>query len=94
MINPQRDIVRIEAALAARHLRCVLVAVTSIHSAYVSGGYQLVKKTGAACAHDDGDFTCQPGPQRRRAHRWVDDRPGRRAPQAHRPPSAVGGLRR
>jgi len=47
VIDPQRDIDRIEAVLADNSLRCVLVAETHIHNDYVSGGLELARRTGA-----------------------------------------------
>jgi glyoxylase-like metal-dependent hydrolase (beta-lactamase superfamily II) len=47
VIDPQRDIDRIEAALAERGLRCVVVAETHIHNDYVSGGLELARRRGA-----------------------------------------------
>jgi glyoxylase-like metal-dependent hydrolase (beta-lactamase superfamily II) len=63
VIDPQRDIDRIEAALDRLGVRCVLVLETHIHNDYVSGGYQLAKKTGAdyaVSAHDQVDFDRSP----------------------------------
>lgn len=59
VIDPQRDIDRIEAVLAERGLRCALVAETHIHNDYVSGGLELARRTGATyvvAAVDDVDF--------------------------------------
>jgi glyoxylase-like metal-dependent hydrolase (beta-lactamase superfamily II)/rhodanese-related sulfurtransferase len=59
VVDPQRDIDRMEAALARLGVRCVLVVETHIHNDYVSGGYQLAKDTGAdyaVSAHDEVDF--------------------------------------
>jgi hydroxyacylglutathione hydrolase len=47
VVDPQRDIDRIEALLAERKLRCVMVAETHIHNDYVSGGLELARRTGA-----------------------------------------------
>src|SRR5579863_9061969 len=47
VIDPQRDLDRIEDVLAERGLRCVLVAETHIHNDYVSGGFELARRTGA-----------------------------------------------
>jgi hydroxyacylglutathione hydrolase len=47
VIDPQRDIDRVEAVLAQHNLRCVLVAETHIHNDYVSGGLELARRTGA-----------------------------------------------
>lgn len=47
VIDPQRDLDRIEAILFNRGLRCGLVAETHIHNDYVSGGFELARRTGA-----------------------------------------------
>ncbi len=47
VVDPQRDLDRIEAVLAKQGLRCVLVAETHIHNDYVSGGLELARRTGA-----------------------------------------------
>jgi hydroxyacylglutathione hydrolase len=47
VIDPQRDIDRVEKVLAERGLRCVLVAETHMHNDYVSGGLELVRRSGA-----------------------------------------------
>lgn len=48
VIDPQRDIDRIEAVLAAKDLACELVLETHVHNDYVSGGLELSRRTGAA----------------------------------------------
>ena len=63
VIDPQRDIDRVEAVLGQLNVRCVLVLETHIHNDYVSGGYQLAKATGAdyaVSAHDAVDFDRNP----------------------------------
>lgn len=63
VIDPQRDIDRIEAVLARLNVRCVLVLETHVHNDYVSGGYQLAKVTGAdyaVSAQDEVDFDRHP----------------------------------
>jgi glyoxylase-like metal-dependent hydrolase (beta-lactamase superfamily II)/rhodanese-related sulfurtransferase len=63
VIDPQRDIDRIQAALDRLGVRCVLVLETHIHNDYVSGGYQVAKNTGAdyaVSAHDEVDFDRRP----------------------------------
>jgi glyoxylase-like metal-dependent hydrolase (beta-lactamase superfamily II)/rhodanese-related sulfurtransferase len=46
VIDPQRDIDRIEHVLAAKGLDCVLVLETHLHNDYVSGGLELARRTG------------------------------------------------
>lgn len=50
VIDPQRDLDRIEAVLAAEGWDCVLVLETHLHNDYVTGGLELAKRTGAAYA--------------------------------------------
>jgi hydroxyacylglutathione hydrolase len=47
VVDPQRDIDRIEDALAARGLATSMVLETHVHNDYVTGGYQLAARTGA-----------------------------------------------
>ncbi|MBW0109377.1 MBL fold metallo-hydrolase [Pseudonocardia sp. KRD-182] len=47
VVDPQRDIDRIEALLAERGLTLALVVETHIHNDYVTGGHQLAARTGA-----------------------------------------------
>ncbi|MBN9101194.1 MAG: MBL fold metallo-hydrolase [Pseudonocardia sp.] len=47
VVDPQRDIDRIEALLAERGLTLEMVVETHIHNDYVTGGYQLAARTGA-----------------------------------------------
>ncbi len=47
VIDPQRDIDRVEALLARQHLRCAFVAETHVHNDYVSGGLELARRRGA-----------------------------------------------
>ena len=48
VIDPQRDVDRIEAILADKGLTCAAVLETHIHNDYVTGGYVLAQRTGAA----------------------------------------------
>ncbi len=48
VIDPQRDIDRIEALLAERDLRLTHVFETHVHNDYVTGGLELARRTGAA----------------------------------------------
>ncbi len=47
VIDPQRDIDRIEAILSDRDVRCAMVLETHVHNDYVTGGYLLARQTGA-----------------------------------------------
>lgn len=63
VIDPQRDIDRVEAILADRGLRLAAVAETHIHNDYVSGGLALAARTGAdylVSADDDVAFERRP----------------------------------
>ncbi len=46
VIDPQRDLDRVEELLAARGLTVGLVAETHIHNDYVTGGYELARRAG------------------------------------------------
>ncbi len=47
VVDPQRDIDRIEQLLAEHQLTCAMVVETHIHNDYVTGGYQLAQRSGA-----------------------------------------------
>ncbi|MGH3942552.1 MAG: MBL fold metallo-hydrolase [Pseudonocardiaceae bacterium] len=47
VIDPQRDLDRIEAVLADQELTCLVVLETHVHNDYVTGGYELARRTGA-----------------------------------------------
>lgn len=44
VIDPQRDLDRVEAVLAARGVTLVAVAETHLHNDYVSGGLELARR--------------------------------------------------
>ena len=48
MVDPQRDIDRVEALLGERGLRLTHVFETHVHNDYVTGGLELARRTGAA----------------------------------------------
>jgi glyoxylase-like metal-dependent hydrolase (beta-lactamase superfamily II)/rhodanese-related sulfurtransferase len=63
VVDPQRDIDRVEKLLSDLDLRCGLVAETHIHNDYVSGGLELARRSGApylVSAADDVAFGRQP----------------------------------
>ncbi|MDQ3466135.1 MAG: MBL fold metallo-hydrolase [Actinomycetota bacterium] len=62
VVDPQRDLDRFEKVLADRGLTCALVLETHIHNDYVTGGYELSRRTGATyavAAADDVSFDRQ-----------------------------------
>lgn len=59
VIDPQRDIDRIESLLAKRHLHLAHVFETHVHNDYVTGGLELARRTGATyvlAADDKVDY--------------------------------------
>ena len=46
VVDPQRDIDRVEKALADQGVRCAMVLETHIHNDYVTGGYELAQRSG------------------------------------------------
>lgn len=55
VIDPQRDIDRVENLLSDRGLRLALVVETHIHNDYVTGGYTLAERHGARYAVNAAD---------------------------------------
>lgn len=47
VVDPQRDIDRVQSVLSTRGLRCLAVLETHMHNDYVSGGLELARQTGA-----------------------------------------------
>ncbi len=63
VIDPQRDIDRVQKVLTDLGLRLAAVAETHIHNDYVTGGLELAAQTGAdylVCADDDVTFERRP----------------------------------
>ncbi len=59
VIDPQRDIDRVQSVLADLGLSVAAVAETHVHNDYVTGGLELARQTGAdylVCADDDVAF--------------------------------------
>lgn len=54
-IDPQRDIDRVLAELDARGLTLAVVVETHLHNDYVTGGFELASRTGAAYVLPGGD---------------------------------------
>lgn len=66
VVDPQRDIDRVECVLADLGLKCALVVETHVHNDYVSGGSELAARAGATYAlATDGGVAVQ--------HRSVSD---------------------
>jgi glyoxylase-like metal-dependent hydrolase (beta-lactamase superfamily II)/rhodanese-related sulfurtransferase len=55
VVDPQRDIDRVERYLADAGVTASLVLETHIHNDYVTGGYQLARRTGARYAVNAAD---------------------------------------
>ncbi|MBC9006869.1 rhodanese-like domain-containing protein [Micromonospora aurantiaca (nom. illeg.)] len=55
VIDPQRDLDRLQAVLDEHGLRCAMVLETHIHNDYVSGGLQLAHQHGAPYAVNGAD---------------------------------------
>ncbi len=63
VIDPQRDIDRVQEVLDANGLTLAAVAETHIHNDYVTGGLELARRSGAdylVCADDDVAFERRP----------------------------------
>ncbi len=63
VIDPQRDIDRVEAILEQHGLTVAAVAETHIHNDYVTGGLELARQAGGdylVCADDDVTFDRRP----------------------------------
>lgn len=63
VVDPQRDLARIETVVDARGLEVAAVVETHIHNDYVTGGYELARRKGAEyllSAEDDVDFSRRP----------------------------------
>lgn len=55
VVDPQRDLDRVENLLAENDLKLLVVAESHIHNDYVTGGYALAQKTGAAYLVNEDD---------------------------------------
>jgi glyoxylase-like metal-dependent hydrolase (beta-lactamase superfamily II)/rhodanese-related sulfurtransferase len=47
VVDPQRDVDRIDSVLEARSVECAVVVETHVHNDYVTGGLVLARRTGA-----------------------------------------------
>lgn len=59
VVDPQRDLDRVDAVLQEHDLDVVAVLETHVHNDYISGGLELARRTGAAyhlAAEEDLDF--------------------------------------
>lgn len=59
VIDPQRDLDRVERILSDKALVCAVVLETHIHNDYVTGGFELARRTGAryvVAADDQVEF--------------------------------------
>jgi len=83
VIDPQRDLDRVQAVLSERAWTCVLVLDTHLHNDYVSGGLELARRTGAAsrCRAASRSRSTR-DPQRRPAVRGHVGGPGAGDPRA------------
>ena len=97
VVDPQRDVDRVEKVLADLGVRCAMVVETHIHNDYVTGGYDLAMRNGCPYvvnAADDVSFARLAVERRRRTHRRGDDHPGNGHPGTHGHPSVLRDLRR
>ena len=63
VVDPQRDLDRVEKVLTDRGLSCAMVLETHIHNDYVTGGFELARRSGCpyvVSAHDQVSFDRHP----------------------------------
>ena len=63
VVDPQRDLDRVERVLATQGLLCGMVVETHVHNDYVTGGLELARRAGASylvAAADDVAFDRDP----------------------------------